>query len=119
MKAKSKPPTTAPDNGSHEKGSAPHVVETTYPHPDVKIGEVDHTPTTIPDQPPAALNQTMAAAIGRVQAILQGRGVMSNPAMLLGQRDLKIAQLEESLQVAIDALGELSGQIKPGEEAPE
>lgn len=110
-----------------QKGSAPLDATMAAPAfptgPEVSNGHnppppIDELPPQGPDEGPASpqqpatpiSNPIMAEAIGRVQAVLQGQGATSNPALLLGQAHLEIARLKESLQIAIDALSAITAQ---------
>jgi hypothetical protein len=75
---------------------------------DTRIGEVDDTPTRLPPQEgkgPGVLidDPALAAAMERIQAVMKGQGA-ADPATLLGRAHIRIAQLEEALQVAISEL---------------
>lgn len=66
------------------------------------------TPPDAPGPPPGQFvtDPQTVAAIQRIQAITQGQG-STDPIYLLGQAHVRIAQLQESLAVAIQELTRL------------
>jgi hypothetical protein len=99
-----------PAEPNPEKGAKPEGAPAPEVHDpdDTKIGEVDPTPTRLPPQKErgkaAVINDPeLGVAMERIQAVMNGQGA-ADPVMLLGRAHVRIAQLEEALQVAITEL---------------